>query len=512
MFSLGNRCKKILVAVLGIAIISASFPGVFLRRASAIVTPPLIVLDPTVTATLAATQAANLAALHVGWLEEVLYHIQKAWEFIQKYVLDALLASLKKRLLDEITNETIQWIQNGKTPVFTQNFGDVFRTAADQAAGDVLQNLGEGQLCTGLPQKLYNLQLTQPQPLRQSVSCTLSQVVGNIEAFKQNFSQGGWVGYQDLLMPQNNQYGIMILTQQALQNELSQKTQSAVLLQQVNQGFNIKQCTTWRLYEKATNQPVPNSDENVTDQPPSADPALEYRCVEEKVTTPGRTVADSVSKALGSNIDFIVNTNDLSNALGMVLDAAFNRLMKAGVSGLASFTQSSGKGIDSSTLGNALTDYSQGRNITINTNQSSLSDSLSKLIAQASSTLRDASDTLVSASSSAAYLYQTAFALKDCLGPNASSTDIAWATSTMALASSTYPAQITQQRADVAREIPLVQNLTPEYSNKNAIDAAVSAATKLKSDATTLSNAIESNVAEAQNRLSACINTTHTSL
>ncbi len=495
---------------------------------AAIVSDPIVEANTTAMTTAAGTTAGstviNTASTVAGWLDT-------AWRVVQDTLLNTLLANLKKRLLDEITNETIQWIQTGNNngPIFTGNFGEVFTTAADQAAGDVLQQIGAGQLCTGIPQKLINLQLAQPQPLNQTVSCTLSQTVGNIEQFKQNFQNGGWAGYQDLLMPQNNQYGLEILTEQALENQVQQNTQASVLQQQVNVGFNGEQCLTYRLISTTTQQPIAGFGDSAADSSGNA-PALppgydqtnaEWKCVQEKTTTPGRTIADNLNQALGSNINFIVNSNDISSVLGAVLDAAFNRLVKTGINGIQtglaglSRDNTTGSGLtETSDIAAAAKRYSDEASNAI----ASQSNALLAPLNNASSSINTAMDTLASASSSVAYLFQTTQALSSCLATiNASSTDLDWASSTLTLASSTYPVQIADQTSKTNQELDVINGLFTQAQNiqqdptqmtqsfKDDITNAYSTANGLEKDANQISNTVQSTLTDAQNRLSVCV-------
>ncbi len=533
-----NR-KKRAVSILLCVVIAASAVAwaIPIHRANAVL-PATIVFDPIATPAAAKTSVEttlSTASTIAGWLDT-------AWRFVQDTLLKTLLATLKKRILDEITNETVQWIQNGQTPLFTQNFGDVLTNAANAAAGDVLQQMGAGQLCTGLPQQLINIQLAQPQTLSQSVSCTLSQAVGNIEAFKQNFSNGSWIGYHNLLMPQNNQYGIEILTEQALENTVQQKTQAATLEQQVNLGFTSQECVDnsgnpdkgWVLYDTKTGQPVPNTlpqgYDPLTHQPPTSSvPGTEYRCQKWKITTPGRTIADSVSQALGSNVNFIINSQDISSVLGAVLDAAFNRLVSEGIkgikTGLAGLSSSgTAQTIRDNEYAAGITDAAQAYAAQASSTLANQSGALLAPLNNASSSINNALGILTSASSSVAYLYQTAYALNGCLGSNASTTDLAWASSTITLATSTYPGEISQQMGDVTQEASVISGLFVEAQNiqqdptqmtqsfKDSITTAFSTATGLESAANKLANTIGYVLNETQNRLSICVNTTNTSI
>ena len=51
------------------------------------------------------------------------------------------------------------------------------------------------------------------------VTCSLNQIVGNINSFVENFRNGGWLAYQESWYPKNNFYGATIIA-----NDLMAKT------------------------------------------------------------------------------------------------------------------------------------------------------------------------------------------------------------------------------------------------------------------------------------------------
>ncbi|GEM_PF-3067693 len=511
--------KKILSLFLCITITASIMAGMFpAQKASAFPFPFMLVSDPVTETQTTLTVVETIA----GWIAE-------AWRFIESTVLKTLLATLKKQLLDEITRETVAWIQNGEKPLFLQKPGKVFEQAADEAAGEVIQQVGGGQLCQGVPFNV-NFYLAQPDTTKKQVSCTLTQVVGNLEAFKKDFKTGGWLGYSDLLKPQNNQYGLEILTQQALERSVAQKQQESILKQNINLGFNSEICTKYQLVSSVTGQPIPNT-WNVEKE--GSDPGLPYsflaktytaadkvgwKCVEGKTTTPGRTIAEGLNKSLGSNIDFIVNSDDLTNVLAAVLDAAFNRLVKEGVngvkSGLAKLSAENeqGKGITSTTIQSAHDDYNQQ-------NQDSINSQIAVIVAplnNAERALNEASSTLSSAAESLPFIFDTSKALLACVTLSGTSADIEWASSTLALATTTYPGQIREQLEKISDEKERISDIRsglgsgriPSETQKEAITGAFTSASEINGAAITLAGAIQSSATEAQSRLNACVGAT----
>ncbi|MEK7543146.1 MAG: hypothetical protein AAB503_02485 [Patescibacteria group bacterium] len=271
----------------------------------------------------------------------------------------------KKRLLDRVTNDTVAWI-NGTfpkgSPKFVTNFGDVLKEAGDAAIGDTLIQLGAGDLCYGLRFDL-NLRLQQPPQFNEAVNCTLSRVIDNVEAFRDDFTQGGWLGYYETLKPQNNPVGLAYMTNEYMVESRKKQEREAEL--KISNGFKSDEyCEEWILYayidEAKKDVTVKKLDINkypdpykkiiVNKQkgdsyeynanrdgiiPPNAE-GPQWECNSKKIGTPASTIAAVGIKALTSDTDYLINADDLTPYINAIFDSATNRLIKVGVKGLRS--------------------------------------------------------------------------------------------------------------------------------------------------------------------------------
>jgi len=108
--------------------------------------------------------------------------------------------NLRKRLLDMMVDQIIQWIQGGGKPQFVTDWQGFLGDAANIAAGDFLQEIGAGFLCDP-----FNLQVQialYPVPkFTDQITCTLDQVVDNIENFYDDFRNGGWIAGNARTLP-----------------------------------------------------------------------------------------------------------------------------------------------------------------------------------------------------------------------------------------------------------------------------------------------------------------------
>ena len=306
----------------------------------------------------------NDATTHAGQRSQV--SNEKKTE-CERFVADVALATLKKRLLNIMTDNVVEWINNDfkSPPKFTQDFGKVFREAGDQAVGDVLlQYESTKVLCQPFNFDI-TFQLQQPAPLAQRAQCTLTSVIKSFESYRDDFKNGGWIGYQELLKPQNNQWGVELLTQSEITSRTALKTNSSALKETVNAGFDSSECTGgWDLMDKRTKQLAkagPEIDQNTInsyghinkgdvyhgktwDDPKLAPPSpakssqnFFYSCAGTTITTPGRTLAAGLEKSVWKDFDFISDSQELSNSLAIIADAAFNKLIKTGVNGIQNF-------------------------------------------------------------------------------------------------------------------------------------------------------------------------------
>jgi|GEM_PF-6788504 hypothetical protein len=316
-------------------------------------------MNPAVTGAV----VENAAGTTAGW-------ISQAGEWIYEKAFKIVLERLKKRLLDTVTDQIIAWIQYGTEPQFISNFGDVFTNAADAAVGDMLVETGLGDFCSSQTGPLLNLALRQARSgFSRAPSCTLSQVVRNVEAFGDDFSQGGWLGLQTLANPENNRYGQFIVLSERLERLTEKKQVAAQLEAQANNGFTpTKQCVEWRRSVlKADDTDIeevlmPGKDTPVipwvnafydpTNIPPSQiDPAsasaVGYRpgiypwtCSKTDITTPGTVAQEGANRAIYSDIDYLIGSNELSTYLGAIADAALNRLTTETYKGLKGMMRS----------------------------------------------------------------------------------------------------------------------------------------------------------------------------
>lgn len=520
--------RKTLAIIVTLVVLGTSIQTAFAPRAQAILGIGDIVIDP-----------AKIA--------------QSAWQFVEDQILPTFLSALKQRIINTMTDEIIAWINNGGKPQFITNFGQqVFQPAFQQAVGDTAQSLLP-TLCSPYTFKV-NLELSAPQPLNQPSSCTLNSIVSNFNAFRQNFAVGGFIGYSELLAPQNNQYGVDIIAQDALYNNVQQVTTQNALQTQVNVGFNSPQvCYNWFVINNQNQQKL-TAAKTISDtngkpyEDPGSPPPMTYdtlsqtgvdthsrdfmvlsqlswECGDLQVATPGRVFEQGLNKALYANLDLAINDSSISNAIAMIADAAFNRLIKAGVNGLqgillsASNSNKPSSGAGAPTVDQIVNNPDiQNANDTYNSAQNqAIQNQYLVQLNQAAKSLADASTTLQTASTTNQSLITAVLQpLVSCLGTNSSSSDLGWAQGNLTIAVSSTPVSIYQMTVQVASSTnlinvwlatlntPTISSSTLDQFNSSAITETVSSANGLDLNAqTTLSN-IQAALTAGQTKLTQC--------
>jgi len=262
--------------------------------------------------------------------------------FTWKNAFKTVLENIKDTLLRNIVNDTMNWIQNGGQPRFVTDFSGLMRESVDSAVGETVLQIGAAPLCTGLRAKLI-VNLPRPPKFNQVTQCTLSQIVGNVNAFARNFNQGGWSAFLALQQPNNSLTGLSLITHDFLLKTREQKENQAKREANVGGGFlGQTVCQKWQNIQTGETRDIndPESNEAThspdgayfrgTPNPPvKSDGSISaWKCVIPITVTPGNIIGQQVSKAVGSSIDRIVNAQDLRQYVSAIIDTLINRLTR----------------------------------------------------------------------------------------------------------------------------------------------------------------------------------------
>jgi len=228
--------------------------------------------------------------------------------------LKAILETLRKKLLDYFVDSIIKWVQ-GKDdkPAFVTNWRKFMGDVVNDAIGSYVETTKFAGLCD-----TFDFQIRVSLPTRDSrpalPTCTLNQIVGNIENFYNNFNNGGWLAFNETLASQNNPFGAYIMAMDGLVYEaITAQEEQEKEDSQSSSGFtNTKNCAV--------------EETNIE--------TGEKTCLMWETTTPGDVVAQRVQKALNVDIDNVLSATEFTTYISAIADAAINRLLRAGKAGL----------------------------------------------------------------------------------------------------------------------------------------------------------------------------------
>ncbi|MDP3763912.1 MAG: hypothetical protein Q8Q92_04745 [bacterium] len=116
---------------------------------------------------------------------------------------DGLAIIITKKFIERMVDSTVNWINSGfeGNPAYVTDPKQYFTDIADGVAGEFISGSDLGFLCSPF-QTQIRLALQKQYVQLNPFQCTLTQAVGNIDAFYNDFSQGGWDGW--FAMTQNN--------------------------------------------------------------------------------------------------------------------------------------------------------------------------------------------------------------------------------------------------------------------------------------------------------------------
>lgn len=288
--------------------------------------------------------AINLAAQAVDTTAQVGAQGADTFAKITRWGLEDLfkimLAALKKKILDMLVDQIVMWIQGGGEPKFVNDWSGFLKDAMNETTGTFIDEVGLAPLCETLAGT--NLKIAVQASLlpikrfSERSKCTLQNIVENIEDFANDFRAGGWLAYSASWNPENNFFGIIISASAELEDRQSAAAGALWSEAQAGAGFlSTKKCVeTVNETGLAETEKLELADQAIQQEEGGKAISQKY-CTKYEITTPGKTIGDTLSKAVGSDIDYIVNADELSEYIAAIADAIINRIIKEGVAGIA---------------------------------------------------------------------------------------------------------------------------------------------------------------------------------
>ena len=294
-------------------------------------------------------------------------------------VLKQTLMRIARRLLDRLTQSTVNWINSGfhGSPLFVENTESFFKDIAKSEIKSFIRMTGydNSRFPFGRQYALDVIDAYQRQ-FEINAEYTLSKVIQDeayLDAYRNDFNVGGWNAFLiNTQYPQNNYLGYEMLANEELARRLEGTTRSAAdtVRDTLQQGLGFLSPET------CPSNPAYNNTKNAWDRPEfkfneEYDPpvledygddvpafraaVLEYEddhdarraaayaaWAEENTcpgglvnTTPGSVVGAQITKALGSKFSQTELGAALGNSFAAIFEALVNNFMSKGLNALS---------------------------------------------------------------------------------------------------------------------------------------------------------------------------------
>jgi len=263
---------------------------------------------------------------------------------IGKYLKTLVLEVLKDQLIHRLVQQTITWVQGGGKPQFITNWQSFLRQAGENAAGQAIADIAPGFCRSFGP--LVQLRLKSAYTTQVPISCTLDQVVQNVNAFYDSFSNGSWLAYGASIMPSGNFYGTLFEGSKiaAIQRSVAEVTASSKA--QAGKGFNStkKICVKWYVADMTPEQEqyAKQQDADYVSSSCSGNSCKVKFCNTDgwQDTTPASFVGDTLGATVANSpISRIVNAQDVVALVSALINSGLMKLINAGSRGLTGLAQ-----------------------------------------------------------------------------------------------------------------------------------------------------------------------------
>jgi len=264
---------------------------------------------------------------------------------------------LRRQILNYLVQQIINYINGTGDGKFISDWNGFLDGLAGTAIEAFSKDFIGINLCSPFSIQL-KLSLVNVPSFDNKFTCTLTEVISNIDDFRNDFRNGEWLAYGSAFEPNNNFYGAYL----KLNFERSKTiygAKSAGLFEGISgNGFlGTKQCDEGpaptanaadelnaALNDQSPDVPLPGRDID-------GDGKLNDIASSCRTVTPGATIGALAGKALGSDIDYVISAKELTAYVTAIANAVFNRVLTEGLSALQSDDSDIGGYVDLGRIG-----------------------------------------------------------------------------------------------------------------------------------------------------------------
>ncbi|MFH1246356.1 MAG: hypothetical protein V1489_01085, partial [Candidatus Liptonbacteria bacterium] len=246
------------------------------------------------------------------------------WQIAKKVLLDFVRDKIVHRLVQQV----IKWVQGGGSPQFVTDWKSFLINAGDIIAGQTIDEIAPGFCRSFAPMLRFQLEtayLSNPPP----ITCTVDQIVQNIENFYQDFTQGGWLAYSETIMPSGNYFGQLLQASEVIElAKIGEQAAQASDAQASGGILSQRKCIRYEEYCTAYERCLANGDATFCDSLKCPPNQPEERCTEYQITTPGQIIGQTLYNSLSSPMQRIVTAQDVNALVSALINSALNKLTK----------------------------------------------------------------------------------------------------------------------------------------------------------------------------------------
>ncbi len=239
---------------------------------------------------------------------------------IPGFTLDSVLIVVAKIALEKITDSTVAWINNGfdGNPAYLRNPKQYFTGLADGIVGSFIAGTDLDFLCSPFKDLIKVSLVASSYSQETPFQCTLSEVVGNIDSFYDDFSQGGWDAWFSMTQtPTNNPYGAYLEAKIELDGRLSEAL--GLKKDELAQGKGLLS------YKTCSGDKLP---------PEYSGPEFNDGCLGEWETgTPGTFLESQMTNVLGTGVRQLELADEFDEIVGALVQQLLTKTI-FGIKGL----------------------------------------------------------------------------------------------------------------------------------------------------------------------------------
>ncbi len=259
--------------------------------------------------------------------------------------LNSIGTAAMKMMLKYMTQSIVDWINSGfkGSPTFLSNPSQFFTDMIDEQIGSFIENDPDlNFLCSSMNIDIrLALQLSY-SPFKRKISCTLSQVVNNIQNIPNNISingqnikslggsferNGGWSNFiQVSQYPQNNTYGAFLTAKTELDARIANKI--------VKKNNELGQGKGFLSIEKCENDST-GATSYISPITSSSSAAAKRSFSNCSITTPGAVVNDTLSTSLGSGFRQLELADEFDEIINAAVSQLIQQVVTAGISSVS---------------------------------------------------------------------------------------------------------------------------------------------------------------------------------